>query len=354
MKKILTGIILLLTLAFFAGCASMQRVDAESWSMDTRITISVFYNGRTWGSEARRHQQIADDAAALAYMFDLLFDRFNPESDISRINHARGEYVEVNQHTINILEYALYFREMTGGRFDVTIGAVMDLWDFGFYTEGHVPARADIERALEGVGTGIYISGNRVRLGHPEARLDLGAIAKGYAADYVADYLRTHDVAAIVNFWGDIALVGDRPDGELWGVGISNPFSSMVFDDNLFGLFVTGETAVVTSGTTARDFMAGGLHFHHIMDVDTGFPVQTPFASVSVVAENTLWGEMLTSAFYTMHHEDFSEMLDTLENVFIAAIDWHGNPIVSAGIGPFGHPDTIIPMAWYGEIPSGN
>jgi len=321
-----------------------RYVQEYRWVFDTQIHVYVHYYGTEDGEDYRRHRDIAIEAADKVYLFDQLFDRFNPESDIYRINHAGGEWVEVHPHTVHILQYGLEFRELSHGRFDITIGAVMDLWDFGFYSEELLPAQADIERALETVGADILFDGNRVRLSNPDSRIDLGGIAKGYAADYVADFLMEQGVAGVVNFQGDIRLAGEHPRDGAWGLGIADPFGGPLADPILL-VQVPGEYAFVTSGTMARGFIQEGRRFHHIMDVSTGWPVITPFISITVIAESALLGEFLTSAIYTTAIGELDEFMHELD-IFVEAIfiDEAGDFMSTSGLGNPEDPNVRFPV----------
>jgi thiamine biosynthesis lipoprotein len=341
-KRLLLGFLIIIMAGALTACGQeLQRVDESSWGMDTLITISVFYMGREGGADARRNRAIAREAADIFEEFDALFDRFTEGSDIWRINHAGGEYVEVSHHTIAVLEQALYFRELSGGRFDVTIGAVMDLWDFT--GDGVIPAAADVEIALQSVGSDIIISGNRVRLADPNARIDLGGIAKGYAGDYIGAFLQDRGVSGIVGLSGDTVFVGSRPDGNPWLVGVRAPFSSPLADSR-FAIEVWGGS-VVSSGTYARYFFRDGRHYHHILDVDTGFPINTPILGATVVAPNATLGEFLTTAMFVLSFDEAEVLVRDMEGVHIIFQMADDNVFHTHGVGP---PDTnpIIPFFW--------
>ncbi|MDR2166808.1 MAG: FAD:protein FMN transferase [Clostridiales bacterium] len=347
MKRILLGIAIIIMVLGLTACGGVEprSIMEYAWGMDTQGRVSIFYMGREGGRAEQEYRALAREALDFFVEMDLLFDRFNEQSDIWRINHAGGEYVEVSHHTIAVLQQALHFREMTGGRFDVTIGAVSDLWDFSFQAEPHIPAQADIDAALETVGADIIISGNRVRLGHPGTRIDLGGIAKGYAADYIADFLRGHNVAAIVNLWGDIVLVGERPDGYPWGVGVGHPFGP-ILDNTRFVLEVR-EGSVVTSGLGARSFRHNGRLYHHIMDVSTGFPVDTDLYSVTVISPNATLGEGLTTALYVLGPYYGMRLVEDMEDIYIVLQLEDDSVLTSPGVGPSGGEGVVIPFFWY-------
>ena len=348
MRKFYIGILAALSLMLFAACAGHDYRYAQEyrWVFDTRVSVAVHYYGTEGGRDFRQHRDIASEAADLVYQFDKLFNRFDPESDIYRINYAGGEWVEVNEHTMSILQQGIAFRLMSNGRVDITIGAVMDLWDFGFYSEHLVPSQADIDRALETIGADIYfdIENNRVRLSNPDSRIDLGALAKGYAADYVAEFLHAQGVSAIVNFQGDIRLVGNHPEHGVWGLGISDPHGGPLAEP-ILGVQVPGGYASVTSGTTARGFMQDGRRFHHIMDVDTGWPMVTEFTSITAIAHTALLGEFMVSLIYVTPFEQLNEVIAEL-GIFAEAIflDETGGVSWTGGVGMLGEPGVRFPM----------
>ena len=346
MRKILLGFIFFIAMVSLAGCREREgdagnyngtengydeqpsievhRFDEYGWGMDTRGDIAIFHIGQNTPEIEAHYRAIAREAFEIFETFDLIFDRFNPESDIGRINASRGEWVEVSHHTISIIESALEFREMSNGFFDITIGAVANLWQFADVVEGEgfIPAQRLIDNALETVGSNIYMEGNRVRLGHPDAMLDLGGIAKGYAADYIAAFLVSRGVeSAIVNLMGDIAFVGTHPTNSFWGVSLSAPFEPMGTYRYAVG---TNAGSVVSSGVYARAFIYNDRLYHHILDVNTGFPSDLSWGSgnvdvwsVSIVSSSAMMGEFLTTAVFTMDDDSLVELLGVLDGVAI-------------------------------------
>ncbi|MCL2350169.1 MAG: FAD:protein FMN transferase, partial [Defluviitaleaceae bacterium] len=282
MRRIFISILILAAaMAVLSSCGGEQvhNVEERAFAMDTQVIVDVWYMDTARNRNEAHYRQLALDAIEIAHEMELIFSRHIEGTDVWRINNAPyGEYVQVHDYVIQVLEYAQYFRELTGGRFDVTIGAVLELWDFGFHSEGIIPHQLDINRTLATVGTDIIINGNMVRLAHPDAIIDLGAIAKGFASDRMADFLLENDAAGFANFAGDIAMSKPRPDGEPWRLGIIIPFQD-VLSTAIFGHVEMFEGGFVTSGIDQRMFTVNGQLFHHILDVDTGFPVYTPMAT---------------------------------------------------------------------------
>ena len=153
--------------------------------------------------------------------YEKLFSRTIEGSDIWRVNHANGQPVEVAPETAEMIAIALHYSELSNGKFDISVAPVSSLWDFK--SETHVvPDPALIAEGIAHVDyRQIKLSGNTVQLSDPKGALDLGAIAKGYIADKVAELLRSRNVtSALINLGGNVVVVGSRPDGTPWRVGI--------------------------------------------------------------------------------------------------------------------------------------
>jgi len=227
-------------------------------------------------------------------------------SDVWRINHAGGAPVEVSPQTIELIRTGLEFGEISGGLFDVTIGRLSRLWDFS--GNPSVPGANELEAARSTVDyRQIVVNTDTVRMGDPEAWIDLGGIAKGYIAGCIAGFLIGRGVTgAVVDLGGDVAIVGGKPDGSPWKVGVRRPFGER---SELLGAIETGEASIVTSGVYERGFEENGVRYHHILDPNTGMPVDSDVVSVTVVAENAMLGDVMSTIIMLVGSEN---ALDTL------------------------------------------
>lgn len=253
---------------------------AVAFDFDTMVSI-----------EAACGQETLDAAVARCDYFEGIFSRTIPTSDIGRINAAAGSPVEVAPETAEVLSRAVEWSRATDGRFDVSIGAVTELWDF---KEGIKPDEGALERAASHVNwENIRIEGQTVTLLDPDMRLDLGGIAKGYIADDLARLLSEAGCeSALINLGGNVLAVGSRPDGSPWQVGIADPAGS---GDVLENVSLAGE-GVSTSGTHERCFTLDGVFYHHILDPATGLPVETDVASASVRSDLGVAGDCLATS----------------------------------------------------------
>ena len=274
----------------------------STFSFDTYCTFSVY----------------GDDSALsklgdACQRFDALFDLYDDESDIARINAGGGEPVEVDPDTIDLVNRALEFCAQADGRFDITIGAVSTLWDFD---KGIRPTDSQIAAALPHVGwrnVRVDDGAGTVQLTDPQAKLDLGGIAKGYVADRLCDLLReeTDATAAAISLGGNVAFFGEKPGGGTWDAGIRDP--------NDPGGSATVGTAhveggsLVTSGLYERTFELDGVTYWHILDPRTGMPVKTDTESVTVACPSSTTADALSTTLFVAGSRDGAAIADAHE-----------------------------------------
>lgn len=201
-------------------------------------------------------QSVIDGAVELCNRYEQLFSRTIETSDVARINAAGGAAVEVAPETAELISKALAYCEASEGRFDITIGAVSELWDF---RNGVMADPAAVEAALPHIDwRGVEVDGTTVRLADPEAAIDLGGIAKGWIADALIAYFAEMGVkSACVNLGGNVAVLGCKPDGSPWRVGIQDPSSAE--GEGLIARVDIDGGSVVTSGLYERSLDASRI-----------------------------------------------------------------------------------------------
>ncbi|MCL2855619.1 MAG: FAD:protein FMN transferase [Defluviitaleaceae bacterium] len=327
MKRAILTLFALLSLVLLTGCEGEQEshsVTEADFVGDFWAEIRIFYMDGARNRREGHYQNLAAEAMDYARYMEGIFSRFVEGTDVWRLNHANGEFVEVHPYLIQVLDYSLYFREATGGRMDITIGAVRDLWVFEANPEKgidvRVPTQEELALALPTVGTGIIIDGNRVRLQHPQASLDLGGIAKGFMSDRVADFLRDAGVtSAIVSMGGDNVAIGRRLDGNPFGMGIGRPGEVALVHGHM-GIAMVSDASMNGSGIDHRSFERDGVLYHHILDVDTGMPVDTDIINIYIVAPTSVIGEWLTTAVYTLGTEAGLALVESIPNTHAVLI----------------------------------
>ncbi len=289
----LTAYVLLLVL-FLTGCGGAVDPDEAQESiqviaMDTAMLITTY--GERSPAAAYACEDVIRDLEAK-------FSRTVEDSDVSRLNAAGGEAVAISLDTFTLLNQAQHCWRAAQG-FDITIAPLAAAWGFAGGEEYRVPSREEIDALLTLVDQGAVSCTSKTReedpadyedeasytaaLG-PGQAIDLGGIAKGYAADKIVKVLQEHDVPrANINLGGNVLAWGDRPDGTPWRVGIQDP--ARVDEQNAFaGVLALTDSFAVTSGGYQRYFEEGGKRYHHIIDPATGYPADSGLSSVTVVA----------------------------------------------------------------------
>ncbi|MDR1014824.1 MAG: FAD:protein FMN transferase [Coriobacteriales bacterium] len=262
--------------------------EAESFLMDTAVTQKVC------GAQAEAAYRKA--VAELGRLEGLL-SFFLPTSDIARINANAGKArVEVHRETRAVLECAQRFSGLSESAFDVTLAPLIDLWRRRG-GEGRVPAQDEIEQALSCVGMRfLELRGDTAYLSREGCAIDLGGIAKGYAADRCIELYRANGVgSAFVNLGGNVKVLGEAEGGRRWAIGLQHPDEPR---GTCFGLLLMSGRSVVTSGGYERYVVVDGRRYHHILDPRTGRPVESGLKAATVVCEDSMAADALSTAAY--------------------------------------------------------
>ena len=265
-----------------------EQISRTLFAFDTVVTL-----------KASCSESALDEAANLCARFESLFSRTVATSDIGRINAAGGAPVQVAPETADIIQKALAYCAQSEGRFDITIGAASTLWDF---KEGVVPEPAALEEAVKHIDySKVQVEGQTVTLLDPQAKLDLGGIAKGYIADALCRQLADAGCdSGFVNLGGNVKTIGVKPDGKPWHVGIQDP--NDVEGAVVAAVYSQGQSCV-TSGLYERRFSKGGRDYWHILDPKTGYPVETDLVSATIISDASIDGDGFTKPLFMMGHD---------------------------------------------------
>jgi thiamine biosynthesis lipoprotein len=276
-------------------------------------------------------QSAADEAFDSAknefFRIHQLTDRFAAQnlpdpnvSDIYRINQNPGPAVPVSSDTLFLIQTALEVSRQSGGAFDIAIGSLMDLWDFK--GARRVPSQSELDALLplaDDRQIQVDADAGTVTVQHGMI-LDLGGLAKGYAADCAADALRRLDIRhAIINAGGNVYAIGRKPDGGSWRVGIRHPRK----DGALLGVTEAVDQAVVSSGDYERYFEADGIRYHHILDPKTGRPASGAI-SVTIVDSRSLMADVLSTTVFVLGKESLKNLLPQFDGTEALIMDEDG------------------------------
>lgn len=282
---------------------------------NTQVSLKAFPGSKNLSQDELDAALVA--ARDLAVEFEMTLSRTRPDSEVSHLNDAHGEWVELSPRTYDLVEKSRAYCEASGGVFDVTMGSVTPLWNFH---EGVVPSREALDEALGHVDWRMIEcdpARRAVRLADPAARIDLGGIAKGYIADALAGELVAHGCdCAFVNLGGNVLTVGARPDGAPWRIGVRDPKCP----EKMRAVLPVVGKSVVTSGLYERNFTKDGVFYHHILNPKDGMPVKTDVGGATIVSDLSLDGDGFSTTLFALGVEgalDFVESRPGLEAIVI-------------------------------------
>ncbi|MDR0784513.1 MAG: FAD:protein FMN transferase [Treponema sp.] len=245
-------------------------------------------------------------------------ERFSVSKDgteVSNINAKAGvEPVHVSADVLAVIERSLHYARISDGAFDPTIGPLVKLWGIGF-DNPRVPTQTEMDAVLPLVNwRNVRIDAGSVFLTEARMALDLGGIVKGYAADEAARILTENKVKrAIVDLGGNVFVFGKKKDGSNWRIGVQNPLSER--GESLGVIETAGDKTMVTSGVYERFFEADGVHYHHILSTEDGFPARNGLLSVTVIADSSIDADALSTTLFALGFEKGVTLVESLDNI---------------------------------------
>ena len=314
------AVILSLLLALLCGCAAapaepaggeQKRYQATFLTLFDTVTTIVGY-AETEEAFTHTAQAIHDELLEYHQLYDI-YNEYEGVNNLKTINdHAWEQPVEVDQRIIDLLLFSKELHAQTLGRVNVAMGSVLNLWHDARETGIEDPAAAALpdQDALELAAAHTHIDSiqidqekGTVFLSDPEVRLDVGAIAKGYAVEQVC---RNAPSGLLISVGGNVRATGPKPEnGQPWVVGIQDPDDS---EQYLHTIYVE-DVSVVTSGDYQRYFTVDGVPYHHIIDPDTLFPAGY-WRSVTILCQDSGVADALSTALFTLPREDGQALLD--------------------------------------------
>lgn len=296
-------VLMLITFALLAGCdrgTVKEPIRLSGSTMGTSYSVIVY-------APAREKLRIEIGVQRqLASVVDSM-STYEPRSDISRFNQAAlNTWVPVTADVAKVVATALDIAALSDGAFEPTILPLVNIWGFGpLDRPEEVPTEAELSHAMSLLGwEAIDVRQDPPALRKSAPReLDLSAIAKGYGADVVADYLLSLGYNIfLVELGGDMRISGQKPDGTPWRIGVETPDEEIARTAYRVLEFF-GDAAMVTSGDYRNYFEVDGVRYSHTIDPSTGFPVTHNMASVSVLAETAMLADAWATALVSMGPE---------------------------------------------------
>ena len=272
-----------------SGCSVSRDYSEQAIYFDTIITLNIY---------GTKDRAVMEDCLILCDEFEKKFSKTVEGSDIWKINHAEGAWVEVSEETND--------------------------------NDGILPAEEEIKEAMSHVNYRfIEIDENKVRLTDEKAQIDLGGIAKGYIADKLEELMKERGVtSAMIDLGGNIKVVGRKTDGSSWNIGIQKPFADR---NEVIGSVMVTDKTVVSSGIYERYFECDGKIYHHIIDITTGAPSESDLESVTIIGESSAAADALSTSCILLGSQKGMALIESIEGVEAVFVTRDGNVLVSSG-----------------------
>lgn len=337
MKKMLAFLMTALAICLLVACGNGKK-EAEGTKLatvkspltrtesllHTVVQLSIYHKGQ---------EKVMDEAVETIKELESLLSATKEGSDVYRINEAAGkEPVKVDKRTIEVIQAALETSEWSGGRFDISIGIINQLWHIGS-EDACKPADNEIQNALP------YVDYKRIKVDEKAQtvfiekgmNLELGAISKGYIADQVKSLFEKRGITtAIINLGGNVVVMGGSPNHkEGWKVGVQDP-------DKVRGATVgsvyQSNRSVVTSGIYERYIEVDGKIYHHILNPQTGYPIENDISGVTVFTDTSTQGDALSTTLFIYGIEEGLAYVNQQEGVEAVFIDKDHGVHLSEGL----------------------
>ncbi|MEY8356249.1 FAD:protein FMN transferase [Lachnospiraceae bacterium 54-53] len=322
---IIAGVLAVLTMAAVLtaaiGAKREQRFHAEFLNLFDTVTEIVGYT-----NDKEEFTQIATDIHDELEVYHQLYDIYNDYDGIANIktinDNAGKSPVKVDQKIIDLMKLSREAYEKSDGRVNTAMGSVLTIWH-DYRTRGlEDPETAELPPMDELKAAALHTdfsklqideAASTVYLEDPDMRLDVGAVAKGYATERVAQYLEAKGIDHILlSVGGNIRAIGRRADGKPWKLDIQNP--DMESEKKAIDTLDLDGLSLVSSGDYERYYTVDGARYHHIIDRDTLMPAAY-FRAVSVVCKDSGWADALSTAVFNMPYEKGLAFVEGMEGV---------------------------------------
>ena len=263
-----------------------------------------------------------------------MFSRTLTDSILYKVNNR--ETNRIPKELAELIQKGIEMGDLSDGAFDITIGSVSSLWDFTA-DNPKVPNATDISNALNYIDytkialTPLNDDSEDYTIGMPEGFIiDLGAIAKGYIADRLKDFLIEKNINnAVINLGGNVLCVGGKKNNASFNIGIKKPFTQS--EETLMTVKLNNKSAV-SSGTYERYFNEDSNFYHHILNPTTGYPYNNGLTQVTIISGQSIDGDCLSTTCFVLGLEKGLELIETLENTEAVFVMADGDIIYSSGM----------------------
>ena len=299
---------------FYMKNQQKEPVSATSFKLNTIVKVTIYDS---------QDESLLQEVMDLCDQYEKVFSRTLAESELYRLN--RQELPSEDGKTFDI---SPELAALTAKGLEYS--TVSSLWDF---TSGakKIPAKTEIEEALPLVNyKNVELSDARIRFEKQGMGLDLGAIAKGYIADKMKEFLISKGVkSAIIDLGGNVLCVGKRPDNKPFRIGIQRPFAGR---SETVATVEIEDKSVVSSGIYERYFEKNGTLYHHILNPKTGYPYENDLVSVTIISDKSVDGDGLSTSCFALGLEEGMALVESLDGIHAVFITADGELYLTKGL----------------------
>lgn len=292
---------------------SQEPISATAIKLNTAVTVTIYDSN---------DKKLLTECMNLCDKYEKIFSRTASDSELYQLNHRELAPVEGTENTYQVsddlaelVSEGLDYSELSKGAFDIAIEPLTSLWDFTA-EDPQVPKDSLIQAALPKCdyhNISVDKDKNEITLKTDDTAIELGAIAKGYIADRLKDYLVSQNVkSAIINLGGNVLCIGEKPDNSAFKIGIQKPFADR---SETIAVMDIRDKSVVSSGIYERCFEQDGTLYHHLLNPETGYPYDNGLIAVTIISDKSVDGDALSTTCFALGLEDGMKLAESLDDV---------------------------------------
>ena len=316
---------LILCQAVLSGCStqtqsgentaadSQEPISSTAIKLNTAVTVTIYDS---------KDRDLLTECMNLCDKYEKVFSRTSADSELYKLNHRKLTPVEGTEDTYQVsddlaelISEGLDYSELSKGAFDIAIEPLTSLWDFTA-EDPQVPKDSLIQAALPKCdyhNISVDKDKNEITLKTADTAIELGAIAKGYIADRLKDYLISRNVkSAIINLGGNVLCIGEKTDNSAFKIGIQKPFADR---SETIAVMDIKDKSVVSSGIYERCFEQNGTLYHHLLNPETGYPYDNGLIAVTIISDKSVDGDALSTTCFALGLEDGMKLAESLDDV---------------------------------------
>ena len=303
----------------------MQSASHSLRLMGASISLTVFHENA---------QQLLLQSEQLLHLYKNRFSANDADSELMAINLQAGKKsVRVHPELFELIELGKKHSIAVNSHLNIAIGPLVQTWRIGF-SDAKLPSKEEIQELLKITNPEEIVlndSNREVYLSKEGMRIDLGALAKGYIADKLKEFLEEQGVqSGMINLGGNILTIGENPTFHRpWRIGIQNP---VLKRGEHVAVIEVSDASVVTSGIYERQLVVDGKTYHHIFDRTTGYPMETELASITIVAEKSVDCEIWTTRLFGQNPYDIIEEIEQQSGLEAFVITKNQKMMYTSGI----------------------